>query len=118
MADTAVISLKRKHQKRLANRIVAPLRGDVKTLLLNARQTLFRDPAILDSHVIPPEALDRLAVGDDDGFIALREEALIERERLFAKQYVNLPEMLSEDEPDIDVDEDDGESLDEDDDFA
>lgn len=121
MADTAVISPKEEHRRLLANRIFAPRRSEVKDLLLHATSgNLFQrgDPAILQSHVIPLEALDRLAAGDYNDFIALREKALIEREREFAKQYVNLPDIDAEDEPDIDVDEDESESLDEGDDFA
>ncbi len=115
MADTAAISPLEKHRNRLANRIFSPRRGDVKSLLLRAGENLFGQ-AILDSHLIPKEALERLAAEDYDGFIALREKELIRREREFAKQYVTLPEIDAEDEPDIDVDEDEIDSLDSDDD--
>ncbi len=94
-------------RRRMANRLLvgSGRRRDLKTELIQLRGHPDQE-AILDSHAIPVEALERLAADDEEGFVALREQELIRRERIFAADFVELPPLsadATEEEPEVDV---------------
>lgn len=61
---------------------------------------------ILRSHCIPESSLPLLLEGNIEAFLDQRETALIDAERNFAKQYVDINDVeRSEEEPEIDVEE-------------
>lgn len=61
---------------------------------------------ILRSHCIPESSLPLLLEGNIEAFLDQREAALIDAERDFAKQYVDINDVeRSEEEPEIDVEE-------------
>jgi hypothetical protein len=63
--------------------------------------------AILQSHLIPKEALTAYVAGDVDRFLDLREAELVRAEREFAANYVDVTGVEdTEEEAEIDVDED------------
>ncbi|MGI8336745.1 DUF262 domain-containing protein [Actinomadura scrupuli] len=85
-----------------ANRIIitAEPRELVKDILLNLPDGL-RD-SVPASHGIPRKAMDRLAAGDDEGFIEVRRDFLAQRERAFMARF-GLAAMPGEGETDIDT---------------
>lgn len=108
---------------RLASRLVV---GSGRGSLLSIFKKFIHQPRIIDmdepssdrpsfitatlaSHLITPEAEEALLRGDFERFLSLREKALIEAERNFAKQYVDVPETGEDEvdeEPEIDVEDD------------
>ncbi|WP_433228954.1 hypothetical protein [Actinomadura formosensis] len=85
-----------------ANRIIMTTEPgeSVRDILLNLPDDLRDD--VLASHGIPREAMDRLAAGDDEGFIEVRRDFLAERERVFMARY-GLVAPPGEGETDIDT---------------
>lgn len=97
------------HSWRLASRLLIGAGAGSVQDALRATATHPRRDEILRSHVIPLPALQALLSGDPDTFLQLREEALIQEERAFARQYVDIPspseEPAVEEEAEIDVEE-------------
>ncbi|SEF58054.1 Protein of unknown function DUF262 [Thermomonospora echinospora] len=70
-----------------ANRLIMPTAPRI-----SVRRTLTSLPShlrqsVLAGHGIPEEALARLAAGDEEGFIEIRQKALAERERAFMARF-------------------------------
>ncbi|MEM9458303.1 MAG: hypothetical protein AAGF11_29270 [Myxococcota bacterium] len=107
MADGESIAGKAKVSWRIAGRILVPSRQ--RKHVNDAIRTLPDHPEcdeILASHLIPRPALDALLMGNEDTFLQLREDALVDAEREFAKRFVELPDLVTiEPEPLIDVED-------------
>lgn len=60
----------------------------------------------LRSHLIPNDAMEALLVGDTVGFLNARERELIREERIFARQFVDVPDAVEvEEDPEINVED-------------
>lgn len=120
MGDARKVTSGDSRSFRLAGRVLVgsrrrPLRRDLEALpnkFQMAPGSLFDSAGvpvdletILRSHVIPRDALDALLADDVDTFLDIRERALIQDERAFAQQFVDLPAEESEEEAEIDVEE-------------
>lgn len=109
MADARPVATTGKNGWRMASRLLVGARtGDLRESLLATSRSLFREE-ILRSHALPLEALDALLCGDEAEFLRRREQELIQREREFAAQYVEIPTdpaELVEEDAEIDVEED------------
>lgn len=70
-----------------ANRLILPTapRISVRRTLISLPSHLRHD--VLAGHGIPEEALERLAAGDEEGFIEIRQTTLAERERAFMAHF-------------------------------
>ncbi|RAY13684.1 hypothetical protein DPM19_18640 [Actinomadura craniellae] len=71
-----------------ANRLIMPTapRTSVRSTLLDLPGSAFREH-VLTSHGIPDKAMRRLAAGDDERFIEIRQSVLAERERAFMSSF-------------------------------
>lgn len=108
MADARPVVTRDRSAWRLASRVLVgtgrrDILGDLEKLPLHPMCD-----EVLASHLISREALEALLAGHEERFLELREETLMQREREFARRFVEIPtdqNELVEEEPEIDVEE-------------